>query len=922
MGNAGVSTLPTATNPRMSPSTSPRSTTIFIVGPIVFFANFGLLALQLVAPKLLAPFVGSTVETWTCVIGAFLTGIALGNWIGGRVADRFPFLKTVAVLMVLGGLSAFSMIGLYEGTLASGFYKSIPLGPRIPILAFLFCLLPALLISLLTPLTIKLILPNVEHSGRLAGVIFALSTVGCLVGDYITGFVLQAHFSLNTIITIVGASLIALSVPIFFMGRSATATSAVASGNQAPSKEAGPTDGGWDFKGDIRLAYLVVFLASFCGMSLELTGSRLLAPVLGVSLFTWTGIIGVMLAGTACGNYLGGVLADRGVGPALRRFAILCGFLIGAFSGPIACRHLITNFNPESKEWIEYTARGVFAIFGITLVLPGIYLSRSRRGGYVVVGIVGGLLGVLIAHTAIRSLSKSINLESLDDFLTRCSLQCGFDVRPWFIHGIGFIVGAIIALLFIWDAPKPDERTTRSGALSGSLFFGGLVTLAILLLTGIFINYVFMYGAGDIVDKVMAWTFGLFFLPMLALGTISPQVIRLSVADVKSAGRVAGNIYAWSTVGAIVGTFVTGYFLISTLGTYRVLMVLATVLTILSFFIGRLWKNNAMLYAASIVCGGGIFGLFYVGYGTNRYDMETKYYAIKVSPLSPRIRQDFGLAVDQRPRAVTLTLDQLTHSYVDPDDPTWLGYKHEYVQAELLMQALARGEETNLLVIGGGGYTFPRYVEFTLPAVNVEVVEIDPGVTEIAHEKLGLARDTKIRTHNMDGRQFVSERATKGKYQLVMQDAVNDLSVPGHLMTKEYNDAVKAILAPDGAFLLTLIDRLPDGKLWRAAFHTMRETFQYVTLLGPKQIVGPDGSVEADRGVYVIYGSDRPLDIESLPPTILSEGIIRFTHQVDREPMEKLLNDPAHKKLILTDQYCPVDNLMAEVFRLQAKGRR
>ena len=65
-----------------------------------------------------------------------------------------------------------------------------------------------------------------------------------------------------------------------------------------------------------------MFLASFCGMSLELTASRVLAPVLGVSLYSWTGIIGVMLAGTACGNYLGGVFADRGVGrSALRRLA-------------------------------------------------------------------------------------------------------------------------------------------------------------------------------------------------------------------------------------------------------------------------------------------------------------------------------------------------------------------------------------------------------------------------------------------------------------------------------------------------------------------------------------------------------------------------------------------------------------------------
>ena len=925
----------------MSTSTYSRIPPFLLIGTgaVIFLANFGLLALQLVGPKLLAPFIGSSVETWTCVIGAFLTGIALGNWVGGRIADRFPSPKTVCVLLILSGLSAFGMIGLSEYSLSSGFYKSIPLGPRIPILAFLFCLIPALLLSLLTPLTIKLILPDVGSAGRIAGLIFALSTLGCLVGDYLTGFYILAEFQLNTIAAGVGIGLIALSVPVFFM-RQVGGIAAFLPAQTAPQTDPNePGDGAWSFRSNIRPAYLIVFLASFCGMSLELTGSRLLAPTLGVSLFTWTGIIGVMLAGTTCGNYLGGVLADRGVGPAVRRFALLCGFLIGAFTGPMACRHLFENFNADARNWIEYAARAAGAAMGVLFVVPGLFMSKTRRGGFAVLGILGGLLGVLISHSVIRSLSKIMDIASLDRLLEDLADKWGFDVRSWFIHGIGFVVGATIALLFVWDAPRERERITRTGALSGTLFIGGLVTLAVLLLTGVFGQYTFMAGEGDIVDKVLAWTFGLFFLPMLALGTISPQVIRLSVPDVQSAGRVAGSIYAWSTTGAIVGTFVTGYFLISSLGTFKVLMVLAFVLTALSFFVGRLWKNNAMLYAASIVSGGAIFGLFAVGFGSNRFDMETKYYAIRVTH-QPDIGDD----------AYSLTLDHLWHSIVRLNDPKWLYYKHEYIQAELLLQARASGHDTNLLVIGGGGYTFPRYVEHTMPDVNVEVVEIDPGVTEIAHRKLGLPRDTKIRTFNMDGRQFVSEQATKGKYQLVMQDAVNDLSVPGHLMTKEYNDAVKTILTPDGAYLLTLIDDLPKGKLWRAAFHTMRKSFKYVTLLGSHKLVDSNGTVFGGRSVYVIRGSDQPLDMVGMqaaiirdrlttpatmvPPAVYSPPVElipwyvaywwteRYSNPLDEETTERLLNDPAYKQIILTDQYCPVDNLMADVFRERAKGKR
>src|SRR3954466_3012465 len=80
------------------------------LGAVVFLANAGLLVLQLLAGHYLAPFVGSSVETWTCVIGVFLTGIALGNHYGGRIADRSPSTKTLAKLLVLGGLSSLSMI--------------------------------------------------------------------------------------------------------------------------------------------------------------------------------------------------------------------------------------------------------------------------------------------------------------------------------------------------------------------------------------------------------------------------------------------------------------------------------------------------------------------------------------------------------------------------------------------------------------------------------------------------------------------------------------------------------------------------------------------------------------------------------------------------------------------------------------------
>ena len=181
------------------------------VGAVVFFANAAMLVLQLVAGRLLSPFIGSSLETWTSIIGVFLAGIALGNGFGGKLADRYPRPKTLAVLLGVGAIAALWMLLFPQLLAATGLHKSIPLGPRIPILAAALCLPAGLVLSLLTPLAIKLGLPDVAHTGRVAGLIFALSTLGCLIGNYVTGFYLIPTFFINTLVLAAAGALVVLA---------------------------------------------------------------------------------------------------------------------------------------------------------------------------------------------------------------------------------------------------------------------------------------------------------------------------------------------------------------------------------------------------------------------------------------------------------------------------------------------------------------------------------------------------------------------------------------------------------------------------------------------------------------------------------------------------------------------------------------
>ena len=732
-----------------------------IVGLVVFLANAGLLVLQLVAGRLLAPFVGSSLETWTAVIGAFLTGIALGNGLGGRWSRFTASPRGLAGVLVLGAVAALWMVALPSVLHATGAHRSLPLSARVPVLALALCLPAGFTLSLLTPAAIRLGLPDVRRAGRVAGLIFALGTLGCLAGNYLTGFVLIPAFTIDTIVYVTAGLLVATALLALLALRPLAEVAPTVAVPGAARPGVVPALG-------LARACAIVFTCSFAAMALELAASRLLAQVVGVSLYTWTGIIGVMLAGTACGNWLGGRLA------------------VGAQEGRV-------------------------------------------RLAYSLLAAACAMALVLIAYAVL-----------VQDY----GAASRFHPGRW------------------------------------------LESLAL-------------------VRRVLAWTFLLFFLPMLALGTVSPQVIRLAVTDVEGAANTAGRVYAWSTVGAIVGTFATGYGLISGVGMFRTILLGAMLPGLATMLAVRVERHHTILYGLSVIFGAVFTGVLLVNTYIPGITRETNYYTIRVFD-----------TVDSAGEPITaLQLDMLTHSTVKLDDPTYIYYPHEWTQLDFVRAAKAlHPDEQRVLVIGGGGYTFPRCTATLVPSAKLDVVEIDPGVTRVAYDFLGLDRRLPIRTFNQDGRQFVEEVAEQGGYHVITLDAVNDFTIPYHLLTREFHDAVRRALTPDGVYLVTVIDMLEGGPLWKSIVQTLRRTFAHVEILSPT-----DDYYPFNRGVYCIYASDRPLDLGLLEKQVRAQGQEGlWTFRPPALEVERMLQRPA---VTLTDQYAPVDNMMSGVFRVRESVR-
>jgi spermidine synthase len=500
---------------------------------------------------------------------------------------------------------------------------------------------------------------------------------------------------------------------------------------------------------------LIVFVSNACIMILELVAGRIIAPYVGVSLYTWTSVIGIILAGISLGNYVGGRLADRRAS---------------------------------------------------TRLLGGIYVLAGLSS-----------LGILSADT-------------MEELLT-------------------------------------IDRLTASEL--------------------------------HIIIPIVLLTVVLFFLPSAVLGMISPIVAKLAVSDLTKTGTTVGKIYASGAVGSIVGTFATGFWLISWFGTHVIVWGVAVVLLLLGtlFLLGRRWMWTP---AAILVIATGSILAFYQGWMEGPCTRETNYFCIKVQE-----EEKSGEPVR------VLILDRLVHSYTSLTDPTHLVYGYEQAYAEATAYRAAHADHPlRALFIGGGGYTFPRYMEAIYPDSDLDVIEIDPGVTEIAHDQLGLDRDTRIASYNEDARMFL-ERPPSGEYDLVIGDAFNDFSVPYHLTTREFNDRVRAWLADDGLYVVNIIDG-GRGHFLRAYVHTMRQTFNHVYLAPTIETWRT-----ATRSTFVIIGTDTPLDLDELANTDGGDGDAQLARQLlSDEKVDALLAE--RDTVMLTDRYAPVDQMLAAVFLDQA----
>ncbi|MCL1594447.1 MAG: fused MFS/spermidine synthase [Actinomycetia bacterium] len=181
----------------------------WFIGLIVFVASGAVLVLEIVAGRIMAPYVGVSLQTFTGVIGTVLAAIALGAWLGGRLADARDPKELIGPVLIAGGVLAVVSPGLVT-VFGTGIGVSGESPMTIVLLAFVGFFAPAAVLSMVTPIAAKLLIESLDTAGSVVGNLSAVGTAGALFGTFITGFVLIASVPSRPITWIVGATLLTL----------------------------------------------------------------------------------------------------------------------------------------------------------------------------------------------------------------------------------------------------------------------------------------------------------------------------------------------------------------------------------------------------------------------------------------------------------------------------------------------------------------------------------------------------------------------------------------------------------------------------------------------------------------------------------------------------------------------------------------
>ena len=463
------------------------------------------------------------------------------------------------------------------------------------------------------------------------------------------------------------------------------------------------------------------------------------------------------------------------------------------------------------------------------------------------------------------------------------------------------VIGVVLAGLSVGNAlggAWADRRVTADAA-GGVLVAAGLSALLIpwlLLMTARELQQHEL----SILSTSLILVLALFLVPAILIGIVTPVLTTLALSHSHRTGHIVGMMHALGATGSIVGTFVAAWWLIPALGSRNLVLTSGLLLLIGGLVLLRPMKTarRAALTLLVLTGAGGLAaGTLSNPALASPCERESSYFCIRTVDEGEH---------PQLGRVRSLVLDHLLHGTNVENDGTYLDAPYVQLMQELMCRHQHDKASLRAFFIGGGAYTQPRALWLAGMPVDITVAELDPVVTLTAREELFLD-DSDMRVIHGDARAILTRLPEGERFDVIVGDAFHDVSVPYHLVTREFAELLQRRLHDDGIYVLNLVDVYPDGRLAQALVRTLGSVFGHVDVWLhqlPK---------DSARVTYVISASDRAVE----PP-----GQADRLHAVTRPARSWIRVTEALAAVqagspdipVLTDDNAPVEQLISTLF--------
>ncbi|HAW19588.1 MAG TPA: hypothetical protein DCX14_05335 [Flavobacteriales bacterium] len=344
------------------------------------------------------------------------------------------------------------------------------------------------------------------------------------------------------------------------------------------------------------------------------------------------------------------------------------------------------------------------------------------------------------------------------------------------------------------------------GAMSAGYYYGGvkadqdvriqklghylLLSAASICLMNLLKNQFLMLLGGveiPLIVKAILSSSVLFAAPAFFLAATFPYALKLALRRVEDAGKTAGQFYAVSTLGSILGTFLSATLLIPLAGTNNILWILACFLLGAALLIG--YKSQIRLFLAFMLVASNVG---FTQYPRSYVDVDSVYNRIWIMD---------GVAQGRDTRYMSLNGHVNSGMWVDNPIHEQLYPYSDYFRLAMHFQP----DFENVLMLGAGGYSFPKLFQSKWPNKQLDVVEIDPLLTSLSREYFAFEDGSNTEIFHMDARAYLMQ-SDESQYDIIISDVfTSPLEVPFHMCTEEAYTLMESRLKSNGVLILNIL---------------------------------------------------------------------------------------------------------------------